>query len=110
MTVISIIISDRGTHTIVQLDHNLQVLQVFTSPMMKTPLGIVSVSNNQVIVVGNSSNNILVLDTTTGTMIPLLGQAEGIQHPCTVSWCSDNQKLYVGLGGEIRSLNVYRLM
>jgi len=102
-----IYISDGGTHTIVQLDHNLQVLQVFTSPMMKAPLGIASVSNNQVIVAGNGSSNILVLDTTTGTMTSLLGQAEGIQLPWSVGWCPDNQKLYVGLSGEITSLNVY---
>jgi len=102
-----IYISDHGTHTIVQLDHNLQVLQVFTSPMMKGPRGIVSVSNNQVIVADYGSHNILVLDTTTGTMTPLLGQAEGIQGPFTVGWCPDSQKLYVGLSGEIRSLIVY---
>ena len=64
-------------------------------------------SNNQVIVAGNGSSNILVLDTTTGTMTSLLGQAEGIQGPFTVGWCPDSQKLYVGLSGEIRSLIVY---
>jgi len=103
-----IYISDSGTHTIVQLDHNLQVLQVFTSSMMKGPRGIVSVSNNQVIVADYDSHNILVLDTTTGTMTPLLGQAEGIQCPYTVDWCPDSQKLYVGLAGEKTSINVYR--
>jgi len=102
-----IYVSDQGTHTITQLDHNLQVLQVSTSPTMKTPAGIVSVSNNQVIVAGRNSNNILVLDTTTGTMTPLLGQAEGIQLPWTVGWCPDSQKLYVGLAGVIGILNVY---
>jgi len=101
-----IYISDRGTHTIVQLSHNLQVLQVFTSPMMKAPLGIASVSNNQVIVADQGSSNILVLDTTTGTMTPLLG-IQGIQGPYTVGWCHDSQKLYVGLYGGIRNLNVY---
>jgi len=103
-----IYISDSGTDTIAQLDHNLQVLQVFTSPMMKTPLGIVSLSNNQVVVAGWESHNILVLDTTTGTMTPLLGQAEGIQYPWSVDWCPDSQKLYVGLAGKISRINVYR--
>jgi len=102
-----IYISDRGTNTIVQLDHNLQVLQVFTSHMMKEPGGIVSVSNNQVVVAGRESDNILVLDTTTGTMTSLLGQAEGIQGPFTVGWCPDSQKLYVGRNGKIGNLNVY---
>jgi len=102
-----IYIPDGGTHTIVQLDHNLQVLQVFTSSMMKGPRGIVSVSNNQVVVADLYSHNILVLDTTTGTLTALLGDAEGIQYPYAVDWCPDSQKLYVGLHGVIGNLNVY---
>jgi len=102
-----IYISDNGTNTIAQLDHNLQVLQTFTSHMMKGPAGIVCVSNNQVIVAGMNSRNILLLDTTTGTMTTLLGQTEGINYPYAVGWCTDSQKLYVGLGGVIKSLNVY---
>ena len=102
-------VSDQGTDTITQLDHNIQVLQAFNSPTMKSPGGIVCVSNNQLIVADYGSHNILVLDTTTGTMTALLGQEEGIKYPCAVDWCQFSQKLYVSRDGDIRSLNVYRL-
>jgi len=103
----NIFIADSGTHTISQLDQNLQVVQTFTSPMLKSPAGIVTVSNTQLLVVGRNSNNILMLDTTTGSMTSLLGQTEGIQDPLALGWCPVSRKLYVVLGRYNTTINVY---
>ena len=103
----NIFITDHGTNTISQLDQNLQVVQTFTSPMLKFPVGIVTVSNTQLLVAGNDSHNILMLDTTTGSMTSLLGQTEGIQLPYALGWCPVSRKLYVGFSGGKTTINVY---
>jgi len=104
----NIFIADFKTHTISQLDQNLQVVQTLTSPMLTNPAGIVTVSNTQVLVAGRRSHNILMLDTTTGSMTPLLGQAEEIQLPWALGWCPVSRKLYVGLGEQITTIHVYK--
>ena len=103
----NIFIADYGTHTISQLDQNLQVVQTFTSPMLQSPVGIVTVSNTQLLVASRYSHNILMLDTTTGSMTSLLGQAEGIQDPWALGWCPVSRKLYVVLGGYKTTIHVY---
>jgi len=103
----NIFITDLETNTISQLDQNLQVVQTFTSPMLKEPAGIVTVSNTQVLVAGCYSHNILMLDTTTGSMTSLLGQAEGIQDPWALGWCHVSRKLYVGFYEGKTTINVY---
>jgi len=104
----NIFIADLETNTISQLDQTLQVVQTFTSPILQSPVGIVTVSNTQVLVAGRRSHNILMLDTTTGSMTPLLGQAEGIQLPRALGWCPVSRKLYVGLGEQITTIHVYK--
>jgi len=90
-----IFISDSGTNTITQLDETLQVVQTITSPLMKSVTGIVSVNTTQLLVSGWNSHNILVLDTTTGSLTTLLGQAEKIHNPGAVAWCPDSKTLYI---------------
>ena len=94
-----IFVSDFETNTITQLDENLSILQTFTSPMLKMSFldsfGIVSVNKTQLLVADHDSHNILVLDTTTGNMTPLLGQAEKIHYPGAVAWCPSSNTLYV---------------
>jgi len=103
----NIFIADSRTNIISQLDQNLQVVQTFTSPMLTKPAGIVTVSNTQLLVAGSDSKNILELDTTTGSMTPLLGKAKGIQVPWALDWCPVSRKLYVGFGGYKTTINVY---
>jgi len=90
-----IFVSDIETNTITQLDENLSVLQTFTSPMLKMSFGIVSVNKTQLLVADHKSHNILVLDTTTSNVTPLLGQAEKIHYPGAVAWCPASNTLYV---------------
>jgi len=104
----NIFIADYGIkNTISQLDQNLQVVQTFTSPMLKSPAGVVAVSNTQLLVADRDSHNILMLDTTTGSMTPLLGQAEQIQDPWALGWCPVSRKLYVGYFGKKTTIYVY---
>jgi len=90
-----IFISDSGTNIITQLDKNLQVVQTFTNHLMESPAGIVSVNTTQLLVSGWNSHNILVLDTNTGSMTTLMGQAEKIHKPGAVAWCPASKTLYI---------------
>ena len=60
------------------------------------------------LVAGNDSHNILILDPTTGSMTPLLGQAEGIQLPWALGWCPVSRRLYVVFWRKITTINVYK--
>jgi len=103
-----IFISDSRTNTITQLDENLQVIQFFTSPLMRTPVGIVSVNSTQLLVADRDSQIILVLDTITGNMTTLLGQAEEIHHPWALGWCPVSKTLYVSRFGNVKTISKFQ--
>ena len=90
-----IFFSDFVTHIVTQIDGNLQVVKTFTSPLMRAVSGIVFVNSTQLLLTGCKSHNILVLDTTTGTVTSLLGLAEGMKDPVSLGWCQFSKALYV---------------
>jgi len=105
----NIFVSDCGTKTITQMDVSLQITRTFTSPMLTSPYGIVSVSTDQLLVADLERNSIVVLNPTSGTVTPLLGQADGIQLPLAVAWCPTSKKLYVGRAGSQPAVSVFCL-
>jgi len=105
----NIFVSDSGTCTIIQMDRTLRITRTFTSPMLKQPFGIVSVSTDQLLVADQEGNSIVVLNTTNDTVIPLLGRADGIQKPQAVAWCPASKKLYVGSDKRQSTLSVFEV-
>ena len=104
-----IYVSDRNTCTITQMDRTLRITRTFTSPMVTSPHGIVSVSTDQLLVADEASHSILVLNPTSGTVTPLLGQADGIQQPWAVVWCPVSKKLFVGSWNRQTAVSVFSL-
>jgi len=104
-----IFVSDWGTNTITQMVVSLQITRVFTSPLLTSPCGIVSVSTDQLLVANTGTNRIVALNPTNGTVTPLLGQADGIQQPLAVAWCPASKKLYVGRHGRHTAVSVFCL-
>jgi len=102
-----IFVSDYGTHMIIQMDRTLRITQTFTSPMLTSPLGIVFASTDQLLLADEKSHSIVVLNPTSGTVTPLLGQADAIQEPRAVAWCPASKKLYVGRCGSQKLLSVF---
>jgi len=102
-----VFVSDYGTSTIIQMDRNLRITQTFTSPMIKKPWGIASVSTDQLLVVDRDSDSIVVLNPTNGTVTPLLGKTDGIQQPLAMAWCPASKKLFVGRNGDQTALSVF---
>jgi len=102
-----IFVSDYGTNTIIQMDRSLCITQTFTSPMLTSLYGIASVSTDQLLVADEKSHSIVVLNTTNGTVTPLLGREDGIQEPWAVAWCPASKRLYVSCSGDQTPLNVF---
>ncbi|XP_052779320.1 uncharacterized protein LOC128216714 [Mya arenaria] len=90
-----IYVSDRGTSTITKLSISLEVLQSYQDPLLELPHGLAAMGDNQLLVCGWSSDNILLLDTLTGKITQLLGKEEGIEWPYSVTYCSLRKMLFV---------------
>jgi len=105
----NIFVSDSGTCTIIQMDRTLHITRTFTSPMLKQPQGIVSVSTDQLLVADQEGNSIVVLNPTNGTVTPLLGRADGLQKPKAMAWCPASKKLYVGSNNFQSTLSVFKV-
>ena len=103
----NIFVSNVCTKTIIQMDRTLCTTRIFTSPMLTSPRGIVSVRPDQLLVADRDSNSILILNPTSGEVTLLLGQADGIQSPWAVAWCTYNKKLYVGFVEYSKTLSVF---
>jgi len=89
------------------MDRNLRITQTFTSPMIKGPWGIISVSTDQLLVSGRDSDSIVVLNPTSGTVITLLDKTDGIQQPLAIAWCPASKKLFVGSKNYQTTLKVF---
>ncbi|XP_052781549.1 E3 ubiquitin-protein ligase TRIM33-like [Mya arenaria] len=90
-----IYVSDRGTNTITKLSISLEVLHTYQDPILEFPRGLTAVGDNQLLVCGRDSNNILLLDTLTGKITQLLGKKEGIESLYSVAYCSQKKMMFV---------------
>ncbi|XP_052781986.1 uncharacterized protein LOC128218368 [Mya arenaria] len=82
-----IYVTDVGTSIIIKLSISLEVLNTYQDPILEYPRGLAPVGDNQLLVCGRYSNNILLLDTLTGKITQLLGKKAGIERPCSVAYC-----------------------
>ncbi|XP_052779317.1 uncharacterized protein LOC128216711 isoform X2 [Mya arenaria] len=90
-----IYVSDWSTNTITKLSISLEVLHTYQDPILKSPRGMTAVGDNQLLVCGMDSYNILLLDTLTGKITQLLGREEGIESPRILAYCSQEKMMFV---------------
>ncbi|XP_052794718.1 uncharacterized protein LOC128227859 [Mya arenaria] len=88
-----IYISDDRSNTITKLDMNLNITKTFQDPALKGPRSITALGN-QLLITGCRSNNIMILDLSTGQMTQLIGK-EGIRDPMFAYCFSQQGKLLV---------------
>jgi len=105
----SVFISDWETNTIINVDAQLNLLQAFSSPLLKEPWGITAVTEDQILVCSNRNHSILLLQPSTNTMSTLLGMDDGIEYPYCLTYCPDQKKVYVATPGTIDTMNVYQM-
>ncbi|XP_052778833.1 tripartite motif-containing protein 5-like [Mya arenaria] len=91
----SICVSDWGTYTITMLNTSLKVLRSFKVAALPNPRGLTAVGDTQLLVCVFGSNNIVLLDTSTGKMTQLLGKEEGIVSPYSAAYYSLNKWMFV---------------
>ena len=105
----SVFISDRDTKMITQVDASLNLLQTFTSPLLKYPRGIIAVMEDQILVCSYSRENhsILLLQPSTNTMTTLLGEEDEIERPHSLAYCPGEKKLFVALANGC--IKVYQI-
>ncbi|XP_052783488.1 uncharacterized protein LOC128219635 isoform X2 [Mya arenaria] len=89
-----IYVSDYIKNTITKMDMNLNMIKTFQDPALKIPRGITAVGD-QLLICGSQSNNIMILDLSTGQMTQLVGGNEGIRVPLCVYYCLQQNKLLV---------------
>jgi len=104
----SVFISDYGTDTITKVDAQLNLLQTFTSPLLQEPYGITAVTEDQILVCSWKNNSIVLLQPSTNTMSTLLGEDDGIKYPFTLTYCTDQKKVYVATYFT-NTINVYQM-
>jgi len=91
----SVFISDIDAHTITKVDAQLNLLQTFTSPLLQEPRGITAVTEDLILVCSRGNNSLVLLQPSTNTMSTLLGEADGIELPHSLTYCPDQKKVYV---------------
>ena len=90
-----IYVSDTRTSTVTKLDNRLNLLQTYTSPLLRHPRGITAVSEDQLIVCNHINHSVVLLRPSIGEMSTLLGEKDGIQYPYSLSYSSKDRKIYV---------------
>jgi len=98
-------VSDQLNSEITKLDFSLQLIDSFSNPLLSTPKGIISISNDQLLV---CSTRLVLLNTSTGKSSILLGKQNGIEYPHSLTYCPEHKKLYFAMQNTDR-INVYRL-
>ncbi|XP_052781796.1 uncharacterized protein LOC128218228 [Mya arenaria] len=88
-------VSDQGTNTITKMSILLEVLQSYQDPILKYPRGLTAVGDNQLLVCGSGSYNILLLDALTGSITQLLEIEEGKEMPYIVAYCPLRKMMFV---------------
>jgi len=106
----SVFISDKSKKLITQVDESLNLLQTFTSPLLKYPRGIIAVMEDQILVCSYSRENhsILMLQPSTNTMSTLLGEEDEIERPYSLAYCPDEKKLFVA-SSSAEIIKVYQI-
>jgi len=100
--------SDVVTGTISELNRTLQLLQTFSSPLLKSPRGIISFGLGQLLVCSEGNNRAVLLNTDTGNMSILLDEKDGIRAPHSLTYCPEQKKLYVA-AKNLSIIQVYQL-
>jgi len=90
-----IYVSDTRTATVTKLDSRLNLIQTYTSPLLRHPRGISAVSEDQLIVCNHINHSVVLQRPRTGEMSTLLREQNGVQYPYALSYSSKDRKMYV---------------
>ena len=91
-----VFVSDWSTNTITMLGDHLQLLASFTEPhILKSPRGIISLDENQLLVCGYRSDNIVLLQVNRRHMSVILKEKDDVYDPRALAFCHDTRTVYM---------------
>jgi len=93
---------------ITQVDASLNIIQTFTSPLLKWPHGITAVRDDQILVCNQENHSIVLLQPSTNTMSTLLGKEDEIERSYSLTYCPYGKKLFVA-SSSAEIINVYQI-
>ncbi|XP_052815332.1 uncharacterized protein LOC128242281 [Mya arenaria] len=88
-------VSDNATNTVLQLSMNGRVLQKYRDKQLLSPQSVVAVCPGQLLVCGQSSNNVMLLTERDGKLTEILGQKDGLINPYSVAFCPRTRAIVV---------------
>jgi len=103
-----IYVADFNLHTITKLDSSLKVLKTFSDPQLRSPQGITSVGDGQLLVCSFINNSIVHVNVNSGNMTTILGGEDGIVRPRSLAYCPQQHKLFVCTEYKTDSIQVYQ--
>ena len=105
-----VFVSDFLTNTITMLSDQLQLLATFSQhDLLLMPRVIVSLNDDQLLVCGRWSHNIVLLQPSSGRMSAILEKKDGVCMPKVLAFCHHSRTLYVVPGCSTTSIERYRL-
>jgi len=105
-----VFVSDWGTNTITMLSDQLQLLAMFHQPDLLTwPRIIISLNDDQLLVCGKLSDNIVLLQPSSGRMSAILEKKDGVELPQALAFCHHSRTLYIVPDYSTTSIKRYRL-
>jgi len=102
-------VTDFKLYTITKLDSSLKVLQTFSGPQLRSPKGISSDGDGQLLVCSWSNNSIVHVNVNSGKMTTILGEDDGIVKPRSLAYCPQQHKLFVCPDNETDIIQVYQI-
>jgi len=105
-----VFVSDWSTDTITMLSDQLKLLATFSQPdLLHWPQAIISLNDDQLLVCGWESDNIVLLQPSSGRMSAILERKDGVEFPVALAFCHHSRTLYIGLGYGTTIIKRYRL-
>jgi len=90
-----VFVSDWSTNIITMLSDQLQLLATFSHPdLLHFPQGIISLNNDQLLVCGRLSDNIVLLQPSNGQMSAFLERKDGMYKPVALAFCHHSKIIY----------------
>jgi len=97
-----IFVSDHETNTITLLNPDLKLLKTFSDRnLLNSPRGLL-IWNDQVLVCGETSNSIVLLDPSSGQMSNILDGNDGMEWPVALAFCRQTSTLFIILKKSIQ--------
>ena len=101
-------VSDCDTNQLTCMAAEGKPIFTYSDPDLKCPRGIVVDEDDNILLCGESSNNIHVIKSDGTKHKVLLSSTDGIKSPCGMAYCLSSRKLAIG-GYDVAHISIFTL-